>query len=259
MEKNQFSHPDFELRPERLLFPNDERTYSIALGMNRAADYVDDINENTSQNIDDEMAEIITDLMGKQASFIYDRNMQAKDEESRRDLAHQLSPGLIEERRRLERDTLIDKPTGLANKSAFEKALPSAEADDSTVIILLDLRGFKKFNDRNGQDKGDAELVRAAQYVKEQSAKLDQGERTFRVGGDEFAVLANKDVADYLLYNIRLYQTNQEHKVKTSFRGVIGSTYSEASEAMVRCKQEEPGPIRQKIYDLLTPKTSMRA
>ena len=243
----EFEHIDYEIESERASFPNNERTYSIALGMDGAFDYVENINHNTSKHIDDEMSLIIMDVMGQQAAFIYDRDMQAKDQGSRVDLAHNLAPGIVEERRKLERENLTDALTGTANKAAFDKAKDTANDDPSVKFLQLDLRDFKKFNDKHGQEQGDKELQNVGSHIKQEAEKLGYGERVFRIGGDEFVVLCNNDVAEFLLYHLGKYQSNNEGRVKTSLRGVIGDTYTESSQLMVGHKEDEH---RGRIYRL---------
>ena len=76
-----------------------------------------------------------------------------------------------------------DQLTGLLNRRAFIAAI-----DDSlesrprrTVVMLMDLNGFKDVNDRLGHQMGDALLVAFAVRPDNSSAA--------RLGGDEFAVL----------------------------------------------------------------------
>ena len=52
-------------------------------------------------------------------------------------------------------------------------------------MALLDVDAFKRLNDRHGHPHGDAILKRVADVLRE--ARL--GDRPYRVGGDEFAVL----------------------------------------------------------------------
>jgi diguanylate cyclase (GGDEF)-like protein len=88
---------------------------------------------------------------------------------------------------RAERDPL----TGLANHgrlwAALEHETARAERYGRSVsVVMLDVDGFKKFNDRHGHVAGDEALARAAQLVRERSRASDVAAR---YGGDEFALV----------------------------------------------------------------------
>jgi diguanylate cyclase (GGDEF)-like protein len=88
---------------------------------------------------------------------------------------------------RAERDPL----TGLANHGrlwvALEHEAARAERYGRAVsVVMLDLDGFKAFNDRHGHLAGDEALARAAALVRERSRASDTAAR---YGGDEFALV----------------------------------------------------------------------
>lgn len=91
-------------------------------------------------------------------------------------------------RLRTEADT--DGLTGLANRRRLERDLAAAVAVASTTeplaLMLLDLNGFKGYNDGFGHPAGDALLVRLSARLRE---AVPEG-RVYRLGGDEFCVLA---------------------------------------------------------------------
>ena len=89
---------------------------------------------------------------------------------------------------RAERDAL----TGLRNHGAFQADLqellsagPGEEAG-RFALLMLDLDGFKAFNDGRGHPAGDRLLRRLADALPAHVRTVD---RVFRYGGDEFAVL----------------------------------------------------------------------
>ena len=90
-----------------------------------------------------------------------------------------------------------DVLTGVANRRAFDEAL-STRLDDPNVadrrfaLVLLDLDDFKEINDNAGHSVGDEVLRAVAQAM---LATTRAGDELFRVGGDEFALLINGDVA----------------------------------------------------------------
>ncbi len=94
-------------------------------------------------------------------------------------------------RRSLERAALSDPLTGLANRRAFDRELRRqlAQADregSRFALVLLDLAGFKRVNDRFGHEAGDQALFVVGEAI---AAVLRAGDRLFRWGGDEFALL----------------------------------------------------------------------
>ncbi|HEY8238173.1 MAG TPA: GAF domain-containing protein, partial [Candidatus Limnocylindrales bacterium] len=84
-----------------------------------------------------------------------------------------------------ERDAL----TGLRNHGSFQRELEAFLAGGPTrqvAVLMMDLDRFKGFNDRNGHPAGD-ELLSAVSRSIESCVR--QGDRAYRYGGDEFAVI----------------------------------------------------------------------
>jgi diguanylate cyclase (GGDEF)-like protein len=79
-----------------------------------------------------------------------------------------------------------DDLTGLANRRLFNERLAEAIGTASTHVLLLDLNGFKKVNDRYGHGVGDRLLVEVARRLPQ---RLRSGDLAGRMGGDEFAVM----------------------------------------------------------------------
>ena len=87
-------------------------------------------------------------------------------------------------------DALTDALTGLRNRRSLtedlEDALTGATDQRPTVLVLLDLDGFKQYNDTFGHPAGDALLARLAASLKRAVAAAGEA---YRLGGDEFCVL----------------------------------------------------------------------
>jgi diguanylate cyclase (GGDEF)-like protein len=89
----------------------------------------------------------------------------------------------------------LDPLTGLGNRRALAEALESVLDDPAanSVLAVFDLNGFKSYNDRFGHPAGDALLVRLANCLQE---SVREHGRAYRMGGDEFCILAQQDRAD---------------------------------------------------------------
>jgi diguanylate cyclase (GGDEF)-like protein len=97
-----------------------------------------------------------------------------------------------------ERDSRTDALTGLANRRALmsdlEEAIEQPPPRGSLrLLAMFDLDGFKLYNDTFGHPAGDALLTRLGARLESFSAS--QG-RAYRLGGDEFCLLAECTAAD---------------------------------------------------------------
>ena len=87
---------------------------------------------------------------------------------------------------------MTDALTGLPNRRRLMADLETAIADDQARLALFDLDGFKAYNDTFGHLVGDALLTRLGHRLRESVA--DTGV-AYRLGGDEFCVLASGDAS----------------------------------------------------------------
>jgi diguanylate cyclase (GGDEF)-like protein len=87
-----------------------------------------------------------------------------------------------------------DALTGLGNRRALIRDLDAQIADASDqralTFALFDLDGFKQYNDTFGHLAGDALLGRLADRLKQ---AVESSATAYRMGGDEFCVLAPSD------------------------------------------------------------------
>lgn len=85
-----------------------------------------------------------------------------------------------------------DPLTGLANRRAWDEMLQqftssqNASSDSVTILVLLDIDGFKRWNDEFGHVLADQQLANIAQRL---TATVRRGDFVARWGGDEFALL----------------------------------------------------------------------
>ena len=101
-----------------------------------------------------------------------------------------------------ERDAL----TGLRNHGSFQRELQaylSGGAGRPVAVLMMDLDRFKGYNDRNGHPAGDELLVSVSRGIE---TCIRQGDRAYRYGGDEFAVIlpdCSRQAADEVARRIR--------------------------------------------------------
>ena len=82
-----------------------------------------------------------------------------------------------------------DALTGLLNHGAFQRELGAAittAAGRPFAVLMMDLDRFKNYNDTLGHPAGDGLLAEVARSIE---ASIRSGDRAYRYGGDEFAVL----------------------------------------------------------------------
>lgn len=85
------------------------------------------------------------------------------------------------------REAHTDTLTGLPNRRALDDAVSRASSDGAFAVLLVDLDSFKPINDRFGHAAGDIVLQTVAARL---VTAMDGRAEVFRIGGDEFAVIA---------------------------------------------------------------------
>lgn len=98
--------------------------------------------------------------------------------------------------------TQYDPLTGLLNRTAYYADLPRMNKD-ITGVIQIDMNALKYFNDNFGHEEGDLALSTIASILKRQSAR---GMYVYRLGGDEFIILANKEDEGRIIDSVRRMQ-----------------------------------------------------
>lgn len=99
----------------------------------------------------------------------------------------------VRENKRLLELVRTDQLTGLGNQGRMQVDLATLcrrAKDEPGTLLLLDLNGFKRFNDTFGHPAGDAMLARLGTQLKD---AVGSDGSAYRIGGDEFAVLATGD------------------------------------------------------------------
>ena len=96
--------------------------------------------------------------------------------------------------RELAQQATRDSLTGAGNRRLFdEKVLELIAMQDRdktpTSLVILDIDNFKTINDRFGHIRGDEVLINLAGILRE---RLRKGDGLYRLGGEEFAIVANR-------------------------------------------------------------------
>jgi len=160
-------------------------------------------------------------------------------------------------------DSLHDGLTGLGNHRSFQEELDRQldlyrRHEVPVALLLIDLDDLKVVNDGEGHPAGDRLLVGMANAIRD---ALRYGDRAFRIGGDEFAVLLSHTDADNALIaanrlrHFCLRPTAGERVIP--FSGGISSVpqlaadrsevFRQADAALYRCKRHGRGTVA--IFD----------
>lgn len=93
---------------------------------------------------------------------------------------------------RMEQVALVDSLTGVGNRRAMDRELAAAVAhatrhERRLAVAMIDLDGLKQVNDSEGHATGDETLRSMGAAL---AANARSGDSVYRIGGDEFLVLA---------------------------------------------------------------------
>lgn len=89
--------------------------------------------------------------------------------------------------RRLRAQATTDALTGVLNRTGFALATGSLTPENPTLVVAIDLDGFKAYNDRQGHAAGDRYLTDVAHALQSCARSTDV---VARFGGDEFVLVA---------------------------------------------------------------------
>ncbi len=168
----------------------------------------------------------------------------------------------------LSEQALRDPLTGLLNRRAFHERMAeegnrAQRYGDHFGLVLLDIDGFKSINDSLGHDVGDALLRWIGRILVEHTRVADS---PFRVGGEEFAILApaaSPEVARNVAERIRNVVEESQPPIDREIRVTLSAGYAAcplhgtrpeilyhiADQALLRAKSEG----RNRVADPLVP------
>ena len=115
---------------------------------------------------------------------------------------------------RVKRDTL----TGLFNRSTYYQDILRMELS-STAVIQFDMNGLKYLNDNFGHEEGDKALVEISSII---FNRCNKDMYAYRLGGDEFIVIAN-DLSEDVVQNV--IDKIKEDLSKSKYTCSIGIAY----------------------------------
>lgn len=101
---------------------------------------------------------------------------------------------IIYRENRLKLASETDKMTNLYNRRAFEiymKELREKNDFSNLSVVVFDVNGLKNTNDTLGHDAGDELIIAASDIISEISEPYGH---SFRIGGDEFILVSEKDI-----------------------------------------------------------------
>jgi diguanylate cyclase (GGDEF)-like protein len=126
-----------------------------------------------------------------------------------------------EAHRQLQNLSETDSLTGLGNRRKLMADLAAHLSKAQTaVLVLLDLDGFKAYNDTFGHPAGDSLLVRLGAHLRDASGRRGHA---YRLGGDEFCVIWSADVSDRSLLEASTAAIMCEHGTGFSITAAYGS------------------------------------
>ena len=120
-------------------------------------------------------------------------------------------------------DALTDQLTGLWNRrklfTDLDNLLSRPEPGGPAILAVLDLDGFKAYNDQFGHPSGDALLSRIGQRLR---SAVDGHGTAYRIGGDEFCLIVRGAQAGAVLE--RAQATLTERRGDLTISASLGST-----------------------------------
>lgn len=109
---------------------------------------------------------------------------------------HERTLELEQANQRLASMAITDDLTGAYNRRFFNEVMTTEtnrnrRRNGPFTLCIMDIDNFKAYNDSYGHQKGDEVLARVVDIIKKQLKRA--GDRLFRIGGEEFALVLDVD------------------------------------------------------------------
>ena len=119
-----------------------------------------------------------------------------------------------------------DSLTMLNNRNRLHHYLHQQRDEKDSFVIMVDVDHFKQINDTYGHAEGDKALVLVSQALKKACERLSYSMFLCRYGGDEFLLIAQTDVPNKVVNQIRecLQEeiANQKHSLSYTIEASVG-------------------------------------
>jgi diguanylate cyclase (GGDEF)-like protein len=128
-----------------------------------------------------------------------------------------LELALQKNNKQLEQLRSLDRVTGLNNYAAFEtkiRMIHQSKIEENIGMILLDIDGFKRFNQENGYEYGDVAIKKISHLLEHFTEANTQV--LFHLGGDEFIFIL-PNMQDWNLYTFAEQLLVEVHKLNLYF------------------------------------------
>ena len=154
---------------------------------------------------------------------------------------------------RVKKLALKDAMTGLNNRGHFDTSLHQAmlhakRNHNTFALMILDLDEFKQVNDTYGHQSGDTVIKAFADII---SRSIRGDDNAYRIGGDEFAIIANGNehseasmIAARIQHNVSNCPIMLQYGVSTSIGFTLfeqsdssASIYTRADKALYNAKE----------------------
>jgi diguanylate cyclase (GGDEF)-like protein len=136
----------------------------------------------------------------------------------------------------LEVASLTDSLTGLGNRRRLMADLEEiASSGESAIAVILDLDGFKSYNDTFGHPAGDDLLALLGSRLQQ---ALDGHGRAYRLGGDEFCAIwrmhADERASAEAVSAAALGERGEGFTITAAYGGVAMPSEADGAEAVLR-------------------------
>lgn len=172
----------------------------------------------------------------------------------------------ITDKKMIEIISITDGLTQIYNRRYFDETFPkiinSAKRKNELVCFLfMDIDHFKQYNDNYGHQKGDEVLINFAKCLKDSLHRA--GDLTFRLGGEEFAVVYQTETkekaiefANQIKENIENMKLTHEYNSASSYitasmglicknaNDITDNVYKEADDLLYEAKRNGRNQVR---------------